>query len=214
MSLLAYKPTRMELIGMRKRLKLARKAHDLLREKQDALIMEFLSMIQRYLSLRKQVDVLLQKTFKSVIKAKISLGIKSFYEIVYSSTSNVEIKIKLRNIMGVYTPIIEPIKSQTTQIPYNIQYSSPAFDDAYILANDTLSAILKMAEVESAIRALAEEIKSVRRRVNALEYIVIPRIERIIKSIEQYLSEREREDIFRIKRLISVRTKSLLLRFQ
>lgn len=210
MSLLMYKPTRMELIGMRKRLKLAKKAHDLLREKQDALIMEFLSMIQRYLSLREQVNTLLQKAFKSVTKAKISLGIKNFYEVIYSSSTSTEIKIKLRNIMGVYTPVIEPIKPQTIQIPYSIQYSSPTFDEAYKLANDTLLAILRMAEIESAIKALAEEIKSVRRRVNALEYIIIPRIERIIKNIEQYLSEREREDIFRIKRLMSVRTKSVI----
>ncbi|MEM1547096.1 MAG: V-type ATP synthase subunit D [Candidatus Methanomethylicia archaeon] len=209
MSSLVYKPTRMELIGMRRRLKLARRAHDLLREKQDALMMEFLSIIQKYLDLRKQVDLLLQKTFKSIIKAKMSLGIKNFYEVIYSSNSNVEAKIKLRNIMGVYTPVIELIKSQPKQISYSIHYSSPAFDEAFSLANDTLLAILKMAEAESTLKALAEEIKSVKRRVNALEYVVIPRIERIIKNIEQYLSEREREDIFRIKRLISVRSKSI-----
>jgi len=210
MSSLVYKPTRMELIGMRKRLKLARKAHDLLREKQDALMMEFLSTIQKYLDLRKQIDALLQKTFKSIMKAKMSLGIKNFYEIIYFSNFNVETKIRFRNVMGVYTPVIELVKSQTTQIPYSIHYSSPTFDEAQILANDTLSAILKMAEVESALKALAEEIKSVKRRVNALEYVVIPRIEKIVKNIEQYLSEREREDIFRIKRLISIRSKSTI----
>jgi V/A-type H+-transporting ATPase subunit D len=208
MSSLTYKPTRMELIGMRKRLKLARRAHDLLREKQDALMMEFLSIIQKYLDLRRQIDALLQKTLKSIMKAKMSLGIKNFYEIVYFSNFNVEAKIRLRNVMGVYTPVIELIKSQTTQIPYSIHYSSPTFDEAQALASDTLSAVLKMAEVESALKALAEEIKSVKRRVNALEYVVIPRIERIVKNIEQYLSEREREDIFRIKRLISIRSKS------
>ncbi|NJE05604.1 V-type ATP synthase subunit D [Thermococcus sp. M36] len=201
--LLNVKPTRMELLNLKRRIKLAKKGHKLLKDKQDALIMEFFTIYDEALSLREELGRKMEEAFKALQMAEIDVGMLRLREISLSVEPNREIEIKRRNVMGVSVPLIEAesFRRSTSDRGYAFVSSSAKVDLAAEKFEEVLDLAVRLAEVEETLKRLAREIEVTKRRVNALEYIIIPRMEATVKFIKQRLDEMERENFFRLKRV-------------
>ncbi|AIF70263.1 ATP synthase subunit D [Palaeococcus pacificus DY20341] len=201
--ILKVKPTRMELLKLKKRIKLAAKGHKLLKEKQDALIMEFFTIYDEALSLRRELNQKMEEAFESLRMAEIEVSVTKLKEIALGVRPNKEVEIKRRNIMGVPVPLIEAesFKRTPEERGYSFVSTSPRVDIVAQKFEEVLELAVRLAEVEETLQRLAREIEKTKRRVNALEYIIIPRMEATVKFIEQRLDEMERENFFRLKRV-------------
>ncbi|ASA78560.1 V-type ATP synthase subunit D [Thermococcus sp. 5-4] len=211
--LLNVKPTRMELLNLKRRIKLAKKGHKLLKDKQDALVMEFFTIYDEALSLREELGRKMAEAFAALQAAEIDVGTLRLREIGLSVKPNREVEIRRRNVMGVPVPLIEAesFRRSTNERGYALVSSSAKVDLAAEKFEEVLDLAVRLAEVEETLKRLAKEIEVTKRRVNALEYIIIPRMEATVKFIKQRLDEMERENFFRLKRvkaLIEARTQA------
>ncbi len=199
------KPTRMELLAIRKKKKLAEKGHKLLGEKRDALVMQFFEIIRTRDALRAEVNLKMGDAFDTLIDAEMILGRDAVADVTYSIPEIQNIPTDVVNIMGVQVPQIQTESLRAPKEPvYGYLHTSARLDEATDRFSEVLLKILKLAEVEGSIERLANEIEKTKRRVNALEHIFIPRLKATQKYIEMQLQEREREDFFRRKRIKTI----------
>ena len=194
-------PTRMELLKLKERAKLAVKGHSLLKEKRNALIMEFFNILERVKGARKNVEEKLAEAFQDLISAQIIMGDMAVRKASMSVKESVEIDIDSRSIMGVVVPVVEVGKVKRTMIQrgYGLVDTSAKLDEASGKFEESIELIIELGEIEKTIRLLAGEIESTKRRVNALEHIIIPRLQNTVKYIEMRLEEMERENFVRLK---------------
>lgn len=196
-------PTRMELLRLRRRVRLAEKGHRLLREKRDALISEFFAVVDRVREARRRAERALSEAFRSLMIAEMVMGPVKVEVSAMSVRRECSVDIESRNIMGVVVPVVMPeIKeANLMELGYGFVDTSPKLDEAAKKFEEALRAILELAEVEESLRRLAEEINKTKRRVNALEYIVIPRLRETVRYIRMKLDEMERESFVRLKKI-------------
>ncbi|ASJ01599.1 V-type ATP synthase subunit D [Thermococcus gorgonarius] len=201
--LLNVKPTRMELLNLKRRITLAKKGHKLLKDKQDALIMEFFTIYDEALSLREELNKKMESAFDALLNAQLETGTLRLKEAALSVKPNHEIEIKQRNVMGVSVPLIEAesFRRNVQERGYSFVSTDPSVDLVAEKFEEVLDLVVRLAEVEETLKRLAKEIETTKRRVNALEYIIIPRMEATVKFIKQRLDEMERENFFRLKRV-------------
>jgi V/A-type H+-transporting ATPase subunit D len=196
-------PTRMELLEINNKIKLATKGHKLLKEKRDSLIMEFFGVVDKSREDRGNLFKKLEKAYKDLILAEAINSIETIEGISHGMPPRGEISIKKDNIFGVEIPKIELLtaeKSGETPKRYSlIATSSSKVDEAIKEFQEIFLDMLKLVEREETMRRLGEEIKLTKRRVNALEYIMIPRLTNTQKYIRNRLEELERENFFRLK---------------
>ncbi|HDZ35526.1 MAG TPA: V-type ATP synthase subunit D [Thermococcus sp.] len=201
--LLNVKPTRMELLNLKRRISLAKKGHKLLKDKQDALVMEFFTIYDEALQLREELGRKMADAFRALQSAEIDVGTLRLKEIGLSVKPNREVEIKTRNVMGVPVPLIDAdsFRRSVNERGYSFVSSSAKVDLAAEKFEEVLDLAVRLAEVEETLKRLAREIEVTKRRVNALEYIIIPRMEATVKFIKGRLDEMERENFFRLKRV-------------
>jgi V/A-type H+-transporting ATPase subunit D len=192
----------MELILLQRRRQLAEKGHNLLKEKRDALVMEFFSTLEDIRKLREDVNVSLQKAFRALLEAKMVLGPAKLTELSSDLPYSFQIEADTKNIMGVRVPILKTKEDALVEtLPYDMIDTTAKMDEAIKKFQQAAKSIVRLAETETAVRKLAQEIDKTKRRVNALKYIIIPRIENTIVYIQFHLEEVAREDFFRLKRI-------------
>ena len=197
------KPTRSALLRLNRRILLAKRGHRLLKEKRDVLVIEFFSIFEDQKYLRRKVNEDLKEAFKLYAKLKtVDRDIEKLASVL-SRTQGPEIEIKRKNIMGVTVPLINLKKEKKNLLDrgYNIYTSSVLLDEVYDRFAEILKDIVRLGEIEKSVKLLAKEIEKTKRRVNALEYILIPALEEKRRFIQFQLDEREREDFFRMKRV-------------
>ncbi|MFP4050516.1 MAG: V-type ATP synthase subunit D [Thermoplasmata archaeon] len=196
------KPTRMELLRIRKRKMLAENGHDLLSEKKDALINEFFNIVDRRKELRDDLEKKLETSYDSLIEAQMLMGKGEIESIANGAVPMGGVQIDSSNIMGVKVPELKP------EVPdekfYGYADTTVKLDETVDDFREALEISLKLSEVEGKLDKLADEIEKAKRRVNSLEYNYIPKLEATIKYIERQLEEREREDFFRRKKIKSI----------
>ncbi len=197
------KPTRMQLLEIRKKKVLAKNGHKLLSEKRDALISQFFQIIDLRENLRKKVERKLREAYEVLLDAEMVMGDSAVEDVARQVKDYGEVEATTLNIMGVLTPQME-IQDVEKNIDYGFLNTTSKLDEATFKFRSLLKDIVKLAEVEGALENLAREIEKTKRRVNALEHIFIPRFEATEKYIELALDEREREDFFRRKRIKSI----------
>lgn len=200
------KPTRMELLKLRKRVLLAEKGHRLLKEKRDALISEFLLIIKEVRKCRKKMEKELASSFKALTAAKALLGSRTVRKISHITDQDIPLDLKTRNIMGVTVPVIK-IPETTRKMSergYGLFDTSTQLDEAAYNFESTLQTIVQLIEIEETVRRLALEVEKTKRRVNALEYIVIPRLKATAKYIQMHLDEMARDSFLRLKKIKAV----------
>ena len=196
------KPTRSELLKLKRQIRLAKSGYNLLKKKRDGLILEFFEILKKAKTLREG----LVNEYKTALE-KINIARTIEGDLKVKSTAmaikNIPaIKLTAKNIMGVKVPKIESpeIKKAFMGRGYGI-YSSSATDEAASAYEKVVEKIILAAEVETSMRKLLNEIEKTKRRVNALEFVVIPNLDKIKSFIQLRLEEIERENIFRMKRI-------------
>ena len=194
-------PTRMELLKLKDRVNLATKGHKLLKEKRDALIMEFFNILDRAKGVREKVEEKLSESFADLMIAQTTMGDFAVRKAAMSVQESLDIDVDTRSVMGVNVPVIEykDIKKSLIERGYGLADTSAKLDEASKGFEEVIELILELSEVEMTVKLLAGEIESTKRRVNALEHIIIPRLQNTVKYIEMRLEEMERENFVRLK---------------
>jgi len=194
-------PTRMELLALRKRKQIAERGGDLLREKLDALMIEFFQFVREISALRTRSQQLLSEAYLQFSESQVSLGFTKLEEASLGVDDRFLLDTKSRNVIGVAIPFVQINVEAIDGVPYNMLETSAKLDEATAKMVDAVKAVAELSSSQAAIIKLAEAIASTKRRVNCLEFIIIPRMLNTIRYIEMHLQEREREDFFRLKRI-------------
>lgn len=198
-------PTRMELLRLSRRVKLAEKGHDLLREKRDALITELLDAVSDVRDARKEAERELQEAFRYLIISQALLGVEQVRQLsLMTAREKISLDFSSRNVMGVSIPnieLMEELSRKATERGYSLVNSSAAVDECANSFEKALDAIIKLAETEEGVRKLAEEVEKTKRRVNALEYILIPKLKATRQYIRMRLEEMERDNFIKLKKI-------------
>ena len=195
-------PTRSELLKVKKQINLAKSGYSLLKKKRDGLILEFFEILKKAKTLREELVAEYRAALGKMNIARTMEGDLKVKSIAMAIKEIPEIKLTTKNIMGVKVPQVEysEIEKAFMERGYGI-YNSSAIDEAAAAYEKVVEKILLAAEVETSMRKLLNEIEKTKRRVNALDFIVIPNSEKIRAFITLRLEELERENIFRMKRI-------------
>lgn len=197
------KPTRAVLIALKRRMKTAKTGHSLLKMKRDGLMIEFFEVLNKAKTVRKELVESLIKAEQRLNMAKATEGTVAINSVAYSLQKEPSIQLESRNIMGVVVPKIaaESVQKKMYERGYGIIGTSAAIDEAADAYETLLDKVILAAEVETALIRLVEDIDSTKRRVNALEFKVIPDIKDTIKFISMALEEMERDNVVKLKML-------------
>ena len=196
------KPTRSELLRIKKQIKLAKSGYSLLKKKRDGLILEFFEILKKAKTLRQELVEEYRIALEKMNVARTLEGDLKIKSVAMAIKDMPEVKLTTKNIMGVKVPKIESseIKKAFMERGYGI-YNSSAIDEAASSYEKVVEKIILAAEVETSMRKLLNEIEKTKRRVNALEFVVIPALDKQKAFIGLRLEEMERENIFRMKRI-------------
>lgn len=204
MAILHVNPTRMELTRLKKRLTVATRGHKLLKDKRDELMRQFLILIQENKRLRTKVERELDNAHKHFLIAQSVMSGEAMSAALLMPKQEIGIEVATKNTMSVNIPILKPIKKSTSEsdlFSYGYLASSTDLDDAVSSLDDVFPHMLRLAEKEKACELLSAEIEKTRRRVNALEHVMIPDLRETIKYITMKLDENERSGITRLIRI-------------
>ena len=198
-------PTRMELLSLKNRTKLAVKGHGLLKEKRDALIKEFFDILDRVKGVREAAERSLKEANEALLEAQIAMGDLAVRKASLSVKESIDVDIKSRSVMGVSVPVTYVKMEERSIIDRGYSFSDTTIqlDEAAKKFEESIKFLIELGEVEKTIFLLAEEIEATKRRVNALEHIMIPRFENTEKYIDMRLQEMERENFVRLKMIRS-----------
>lgn len=206
-------PTRMELKKLQGRYTTARRGHKLLKDKRDELMRQFLDVVREDKALRSRVETALTAYYRGFSVASASGHPGMLMEALICPKKEVSIEVETRNMMSVTVPEFRMSVSRTSAsegFNYGFAFTSGELDESLRELNGILEDLLRMAELEKKALLLAEEIERTRRRVNALEYIMMPRYLDAIKSIKMKLDENERGNTTRLMKVKDMMLKAQL----
>ncbi len=200
---LRVKPTRMELQRMRRRLVTARRGHKLLKDKRDELVRRFVLLVRENVRLREAAEKGLGTAFGAFALARAVMDGQALEEAVMYPARKAEVLLSMDNILSVRVPSLKAGGEGLREaVPsYGYADTSADLDGAIGILSELLPGLLRLAEVEKACALLAGEIEKTRRRVNALEYVMIPRFEGTIRHITMKLDENERGALTRLMKV-------------
>ncbi len=190
-------PTRMELIKTKERIKLANKGHKLLKQKRDALIMEFFKLLKKARDMRGVLNKKITEAYKALTYARLYHSSAEIQKLALDVRRDISLEVDVKNVMGVKIPDMEVSLPPTP--PYSFVSTSAKLDDAIKKFSEILELSLELAQTETALRRLIAEIEKTKRRVNALEYIVLPELNETKKMISLRLDEMERDSFVSLK---------------
>lgn len=195
-------PTRMEMTRLKKRLKTAARGHKLLKDKRDEMVRRFVEIIKLNKQLRDQVEQELSEAMGRFSVARADMGNAAVSEALLYPIRKAQVKTGLRNVMSVEVPTIKLVEEdEAMDLPYSFAFTSSELDAAVLDLAALLPLLVQLAEVEKSCNMLADEIEKTRRRVNALEHVMIPEMEQQIKYIRMKLDENERGNLSRLMKV-------------
>ena len=197
-------PTRMELTRLKGRLKTATRGHKLLKDKRDELMKQFLDIVRRNRALRSKVEQGLERANAAFTVASALMSPEMLEQALLYPKQSVELEMSFRNIMSVNVPQYQfhTRNEDPSEIyPYGFAQTSGELDAALEELANVFHDMLELAEVEKTMQLLAEDIEKTRRRVNALEYVMIPQFQEKIRYISMKLEENERGNITRLMKV-------------
>lgn len=191
-------PTRTNLIRLKKELRFAKEGYEILDRKREALTSELVSVAKEADAVQKEVWALLQRAYDGMEKARLIMGSDHVEWASLAVNKTVDVKLKLRGIMGVAIPSIEA-RGEPPKLLYSPDGTAAVLDEASTAFRDVLLRIPQLAMLTATVWRLANELRKTQRRVNALQHIFIPQYKDQIEFIVSSLEEREREETFRLK---------------
>ena len=197
-------PTRMELTRLKKKLVTATRGHKLLKDKRDELMRQFLDLVRENKTLREKVEQGIMAANKNFVLARSAMQDEVLNVALMAPKQEVYLEAGKRNVMSVEIPEFE-YKTKTPDTndiyPYGFAFTSSDLDDAVKSLEDILPDMLRLAEIEKSCQLMAAEIEKTRRRVNALEHVMIPELKENIKYIVMKLDENERSTQVRLMKV-------------
>ena len=196
-------PTRMELTNLKRKLNTARRGHKLLKDKRDELMKQFMSLIRKNKELRLEAEAKLGNAQKDFLIAGAMLSEESLDAALMLPSRSIDADVSFKNITGVTVPEFEYKISSGTGDPicYGFNDTNASLDKAVASMDSMVELLLELAKTEKAARLLSCEIEKTRRRVNALEYVMIPQLEETIKYIKMKMEENERGTKIRLMKV-------------
>jgi V/A-type H+-transporting ATPase subunit D len=190
----------MELLRLRKRHGLAKRGHKLLKDKQDELMKRFMGLVTQIKELRLSVEDELEQAFKRFLVARAVGGSEVVETAVSLPTRKTSVEVGRRRVMNLVVPVFE-LKSEGKVASYGLATTPAELDTALMAMEKALARMVELASKEKALELIGDEIAKTRRRVNALEYILIPNLEETIRYVSMKLSEMERGNLTRLMRI-------------
>jgi V/A-type H+-transporting ATPase subunit D len=197
------KPTRKNLMQIEDRIELSERGHDTLEKKRDGLIMEFMEILDQAQDVRSDLEDSYEDAQHAIDMARAMDGDVAVRGAAAALKEHPELTTQSKNIMGVVVPEIESSKVRKTldERGYGVMGTSARIDEAAEAYEELLEQVILAAEVETAMKKMLDEIETTKRRVNALEFKLLPDLRENQEYIEQKLEEQEREEIFRMKKI-------------
>lgn len=197
-------PNRMELLRLKKQLVTARRGHKLLKDKRDELMRQFLELIRQNQALRRQVESLLSAANREMVLARAVMAPEVLETAMLGGRASLTLTVDTKNIMSVHVPIFASpfeLSGRIDQLTYSMISVGGELDQAVMALNEAFPVMLQLAEVEKTCQLLADEIEKTRRRVNSLEYVLIPELVETIRSITMKMDENERGNLTRLMKV-------------
>ena len=204
MAILNVNPTRMELTNLKKKLKTATRGHKLLKDKRDELMRQFIELVRENKELRRTVEKGIADANNHMAVARSVMSDEALNVALMLPMQEMSLEITEKNVMSVMIPVFET-KFKTADendiYSYGYAFTSSDLDDAVKSLSDIMPQMLRLAEVEKSCQLMAAEIEKTRRRVNALEHVLIPQYEETIKYIRMKLDENDRSTTTRLMKV-------------
>jgi V/A-type H+-transporting ATPase subunit D len=203
MALKDVKPTRSELINLKRKIKLSERGYNILKMKRDGLILEFFKVLEEAKKSRGELMEHYERAAEMIKIANTVEGAIGVKAAAMAVQQNPQIDLKTKNIMGVVVPDIKAsaVKKPLTTRGYGLIGTTSVIDETATVYEDLVDAIIRAAEIETTMRRLLDDIEGTKRRVNALEFKVIPELTAASNFIKMRLDEMEREELFRLKKI-------------
>ena len=204
MAVTVTNPTRMELTRLKGKLKTAQRGHKLLKDKRDELMKQFLDTVREVRTLRAEVEEELMRVHGSFTVASALMSSEAMEQALLYPKQSVELTMTTQNIMSVNVPVYHfqtKTKSDADIYPYGFASTSGELDTAVDALGKVFQKMLKLAQIEKSAQLMAEEIEKTRRRVNALEYVMIPDTQEAIRYITMKLDENDRATTTRLMKV-------------
>ncbi|NCB73924.1 MAG: V-type ATP synthase subunit D [Clostridia bacterium] len=200
----AITPTRMVLNQQKTRLKTAMRGHKLLKDKRDELMRRFMEVVRKNRELRTRVEQGMTEAFSALTVASAIMSPDMLEQAILYPRQSVELSMQYKNVMSVNVPVYD-FKTKTADTgdiyPYGFAQTSGELDDALSKLSQVFADMLELAQVEKTMQLMAQEIEKTRRRVNALEYVMIPECQENIKYISMKLEENDRSSKVRLMKV-------------
>lgn len=209
MAILNVNPTRMNLLNLKKKVKTAQRGHKLLKDKQDGLMQKFMEVIREAKIVREEVENKIGKAFHNFLSASSLMYPEMLEGALMFPKAEVNLEVSTKNVMSVHIPRFKLNKSGEV-ITYGFAQTSGELDLALTSFSDVFELLIKLAEIEKSAENLADELEKTRRRVNALEHVLVPNLKDTVKFIYMKLGEAERSAItgtMRIKKMLEAQGK-------
>ncbi len=204
MAVLNVNPTRMELTNLKRKLVTARRGHKLLKDKRDELMRRFLELVRENKALRLEVEEGIRQANMHMAIARSVMSDEALDVALMMPSQRMDVEVTEKNIMSVIVPQFEAKLKAAKDgeiYSYGYAFTSCDLDDAVKALSDIMPDLLRLAEIEKTCQLLAAEIEKTRRRVNALEHVMIPQYEETIKYITMKLDENERSATTRLMKI-------------
>jgi len=191
-------PTRMELTRLKRELATAKRGHKLLKDKQDEMVRQFMMLIKTNKSLRSLVESELKDVSNAFNLAKLKMSSAGLKEALMVPSQEAIIETSSSHIMNMVVPKLEIKTSNMIDITYGFAFTPSELDESVLKLSSIAHQMIKLAEIEKSCDMLAVEIEKTRRRVNAIEFVLIPNLEETIHFITMKLEDNERSNIIRL----------------
>lgn len=200
MAVMNVNPTRMELTRLKRRLKTAVRGHKLLKDKRDEMMRRFILLIRENAKLRQQVEAALAQALGQFALCRGLMEPEALEEAVMYPARTASLSVGRQNIMSVNVPTFT-VETTQARLPYGLAQTSAQLDGSIARLAQLLPELMQLAQIEKTCNMLADEIEKTRRRVNALEYVMIPDLQETIRFITMKLDENERGSLTRLMKV-------------
>jgi len=205
-------PTRMELSRLKNQLAIAKRGHKLLKDKQSEMVRQFMLIIRQTRSIRIEVEERLQAILRKYGKAKLKKNRETILEALMVPAKAIKIDVGSKTVMNINLPTVSFKDEGKIELTYGFAFTPGELDQAVLGLSELLTKLIELSQLEKQSDMLAKEIEKTRRRVNAIEFVMIPEMKESIKYIAMKLEDNERSNIIRLmksKEIIMAKTDSL-----